>query len=236
MLPLAMSRPCRDLTRSTAALDLLTPCQAHPKMPRGAVQDCWTNGPLLQETLKKRDENLLVISPSEQEATEGSWTSRLQAILLQPGSPGRGQRFWRGRALPSTAPAPGQAQKRVNFALQVVLERCSSWLGGGSSSPGAGPAPCSCSPARGLAWGCPWQSKPQERARSCRAQGASVPWRLLWSRGTALSKTSLNSFQWRKLLSSAGTPAAKQAVSRRRLSPGWREDILEGPSLLLFGL
>lgn len=150
--------------------------------------------------------------------------------LLDVGRGCGGARY--SRAHPCTAPARGPGQKKVNFAWKVVLDRCSSWQGGGSSSPGAGPALCSWR----LAWGCPWQSKPQERARSCRAQSASVPWRLPWSRDTALSKTSLNSFQWRKLLSSAGTSAAKQAVSRRRLSPGWREDILEGLLLLLFEL
>lgn len=121
-LPLAMSWPCRDLTRSTAALDLLTPCQACPKTPRGAVQDCWTNGPLLQETLKKKGrKSVSHLPPSEHEATGGSWTSRLQTILLQPGSPGRGQRLWRGSVQQSSSmhcTRTGAGTKKSEFCLE----------------------------------------------------------------------------------------------------------------------
>lgn len=45
---------------------------------------------------------------------------------------------------------------------------------------------------------------------------------LLLSSSSAQPSTLLNSFQPRKLLSSAGTSPAKPAASRRRLSPGWR--------------
>lgn len=87
-MPLAMSRPCRDLTRFVAG-----------SMRQARLEVTLNKWVTSVGSLKKEKNQLLVLPPSKDKAAGGSQANRLQTtllLLLEPGSPGPEQAFWWG--------------------------------------------------------------------------------------------------------------------------------------------